>query len=369
MYRDVEASEVAARLGTREELYLLDVREPAEFDEWAIPTAVNIPIGQLGARIDDVPDDREVVTVCASGSRSALAAETLSRAGRHTGNLVGGMRAWGQAYDSVTMEFAELRIVQVRRRGKGCLSYLVGSADRAFVIDPSADTDVYLRLADEHGWTIERVFDTHLHADHLSGARALASRTGASLHLNPADNFEFAYEPLADGDRFDLPDGHGLSVVAVHTPGHTRGSTVYVAGDRAALTGDTLFIESVGRPDLADKAIAFADDLYNSLHDSLLVLPDDLLVLPGHYGEEVVVRPDQPVGALLGELRHDLEAFSLDRAAFVEWAASRSVDRPPNYARIVDVNMGRVSDPLAALRELEVGPNRCAVSHRPAGDG
>jgi len=363
MYRDVEASEVAARLGTRESFLLVDVREPAEFDEWSIPTAVNIPMGQLAARIGDVPEDREVVTVCASGSRSALAAETLSRAGRHVGNLAGGMRAWGQTYDSVTLEFTDLRIIQVRRRGKGCLSYLVGSATRAFVIDPSADTDVYLRLADEHGWIIERVFDTHLHADHLSGARALATSTGASLHLNPADNFEFAYQPLTHGERFDLPGGHGLSVVALNTPGHTRGSTVYVVSDRAALTGDTLFIESVGRPDLADQAKEFAADLYNSLHESLLVLPDELLVLPGHYGDDVVVGPDQPVGALLGDLRDDLESLSLDRAAFVEWAASRSVERPPNYTRIVEANMGRVSDPLAALRELELGPNRCAVSH------
>jgi len=363
MYREVEASEVAARLGTSDGLFLVDVREPGEFDEWSIPTAVNIPVGELSARIDEVPDDREVVTVCASGSRSSLAAETLSRTGRRVGNLAGGMRAWGQTYDAVTMEFLELRVVQVRRRGKGCLSYLVGAADGAFVIDPSADTDVYLRLAEEHGWTIERIFDTHLHADHLSGARALASTTGASLHLNPADNFEFAYEPLSDGDRFDLPGGHGLSVVALHTPGHTSGSTVYVVDDRVALTGDTLFVESVGRPDLADQARAFAEDLYRSLHESLLVLADELLVLPGHYGDEVVVHPDQPVGAPLGDLRRDLEALSLDRADFVEWAASRSVDRPPNYVRIVEANMGRVTDPLAALRGLEVGPNRCAVSH------
>ena len=138
---------------------------------------------------------------------------------------------------------------------------------------------------------------------------------------------------------------------------------MYVASDRAALTGDTLFIESVGRPDLVDQATEFADELYNSLHESLLVLPDELLVLPGHYGDAIVVRPDQPVGALLGDLRKDLAALSFDRHTFVEWAASRSIERPPNYVRIIEANMGRVNDPLAALRSLEVGPNRCAVSH------
>ena len=87
------------------------------------------------------------------------------------------------------LEFGDLRIVQVRRRGKGCLSYVVGVADRAFVVDPSADMDVYLRLADEHGWVIERVFDTHLHADHLSGARALADQHRGVAAPQPCGQF------------------------------------------------------------------------------------------------------------------------------------------------------------------------------------
>jgi glyoxylase-like metal-dependent hydrolase (beta-lactamase superfamily II) len=230
------------------------------------------------------------------------------------------------------------------------------------VVDPSADIDHYLRLAEEHDWQIRRVFDTHLHADHLSGARNLAEATGASLHLNPADTFNFDFEALHDGDRFELADGIELSVVALHTPGHTKGSTVYLVDDRAVLTGDTLFIESVGRPDLAERAAEFADDLFESLHEKLLVLPDDLLVLPGHYGDAVVVQPDQPVGAPLGQLRHELKAMNFDRATFVSWAAARSVERPPNYARIIEANMGELDVSLSSLRDLEAGPNRCAVT-------
>ncbi len=362
MYRDVEAAEVAARLGTADELFLVDVREPFEFEAWSIPTAVNVPLGELAGRMDEVPTGREVVSVCASGSRSALAAEVLTHAGRHAANLAGGMEAWARVYDSVTLELGDARVVQVRRRGKGCLSYLVGAGDVAFVVDPSADLDVYVRLADEHGWSVARVFDTHLHADHLSGARALAARTGATLHLNPADSFTFPYEPLTDGDVFELPGGAGFGVAATHTPGHTRGSTVYLVDRRLALTGDTLFVESVGRPDLADRAVEFAGDLYASLHDKVLGLPDELLVLPGHYGGAVPVRPDVPVGATLGELRGSLEALTMDRDAFVAWASARSVARPPNHEEIVRANLGTVAAPLASLRALEVGPNRCAVS-------
>jgi len=362
MYRDAEPAELAARLGTEDEPFVLDVREPAEFAAWSIPAAVNIPLAELGARLGEVPTDREVVTVCASGNRSSAAAEALSRSGRRVANLAGGMAGWAGVYDSVTLEFGDVRVVQVRRRGKGCLSYVVGAGDQAVVVDPSVDVWAYTRVADEHGWKIVRVFDTHLHADHLSGARPLAAATGASIHLNPADTFEFDYEALSDGDAFELPGGVSFRVAAMHTPGHTRGSTVYLVGDRAVLAGDTLFVESVGRPDLADRAEEFAHNLYRSLHDKVLSLPDDAYVLPGHYGDEVVVRPDRPVGATLGELRLALEPLSFGEDDFVAWATEHATSRPPNYVEIVQANMGRNAVPLAELRALETGPNRCAVS-------
>ena len=362
MYRDADAVELAARLGTHDEPFVVDVREPVEFTAWSIPSAVNIPLGELEARASEVPTEREVVTVCATGSRSSSAAEILSRTGRRVANLVGGMAAWATVYDTVTVVLDDVRIVQVRRRGKGCLSYVVGAGDLAFVVDPSLDTDEYGRVADEHGWCVARVFDTHLHADHLSGARRLAEVTGASLHLNPADTFDFPYEPLGDDDRFALPGGAGFRVAAVPTPGHTRGSTIFVVADQVVLSGDTLFVDSVGRPDLADHAAEFARSLYCSIHDKVLSLPDAAVVLPGHYGEKVVVRPDRPVGASLGELRRGLAPLSYDEDEFVAWATAQVAPRPPNYVEIVQANMGRSALPLASLRQLEIGPNRCSVS-------
>ncbi len=362
MYRDTEPGELAARLGTPNEPFVLDVREPAEFAAWSIPSALNIPLGQLAERMSEVPLDREVVTVCAAGTRSSVAAELLSQSGRHVANLSGGMTGWALVYDSTSVFLGAVEVVQVRRRAKGCLSYVVGTGDRAFVVDPSLDDEVYRRVADERGWRITRVFDTHLHADHLSGARFLAEATGASLHLNPADTFDFAYEALADGDRFELPGGITFRVAALHTPGHTRGSSVYVVADRALLSGDTLFVDSVGRPDLADRAEEFAHNLFHSLHEKVLSMPEDTWVFPGHYGESVVVRPDRPVGATLGELHRSLAPLSYDEAEFVSWATARATPRPPKYVEIVQANMGRAGVPVDALRSLEVGPNRCSVS-------
>ena len=360
-YQDIDATSLAARLGADDEPIVLDVREPDEVAEWAIPGSVNVPMGTLAARLGALPDDREVVVVCAAGGRSARAAEFLAGRGVRVANLVGGMAAWGAVYDSVVVDEGDVRVVQVRRRGKGCLSYVVGAGDEAFVIDPSIAIDVYRDLAAGHGWRITRVFDTHLHADHLSGARALAAGTGASLHLNPADTFEFPFVALRDGDRFELSQGAHMSVAALRTPGHTEGSTVYFVSDRIILTGDTLFVDGVGRPDLAERAEEFAHNLHRSLHERVLVLPDDTLVLPGHYGDGVRVHPEAPVGARLGELRRTVAALDFDEPTFVKWAVERVTPRPPNYVEIIKANMGRGQIPESELERLELGPNRCSV--------
>jgi glyoxylase-like metal-dependent hydrolase (beta-lactamase superfamily II)/rhodanese-related sulfurtransferase len=362
MRHEITAQELAARLGRDDEPFVLDVRDPAEVAEWAIPGAHNIPSGDLEQRAGELPTDREIVVVCAAGARSASAADTLAARGLAVTNLRGGMAAWAAVYDRVVVDLGDgVRVVQVRRRGKGCLSYVVGAGTEAFVVDPSLDIDVYLEVASQQGWQITRVFDTHLHADHVSGARALAAATGATLHLNPADPFEYEYEPLRDGARFTLGADASFSVAALPTPGHTQGSTVYFVDDRVALTGDTLFVDGVGRPDLAERAAEFARNLYRSLHDRVLTLPDDALVLPAHYGDAVRVRPNAVVGATLRVLRERLAPLSMDEDDFVRWATERAMPRPPNYVEIIAVNMGRSDLPREELARLETGPNRCSV--------
>ncbi len=127
------------------------------------------------------------------------------------------------------------------------------------------------------------------------------------------------------------------------------------------MTGDTLFVDGVGRPDLAERAEEFAHNLYRSLHDRILVLPDDALVLPGHYGDAVRVTPDAPVGATLAMLRATLEPLSFDEKAFVAWATARTTPRPPNYVEIIKANMGHPNLTATELQRLEVGPNRCSA--------
>jgi glyoxylase-like metal-dependent hydrolase (beta-lactamase superfamily II) len=342
-------------------LFLLDVRETDEFAEWQIAGAHNIPLASLTSRLNELPQDANPVLICAKGIRARQAAETLAEVGISSRVLDGGMGTWASTYDQVEGEFGNSTVVQLRRRGKGCLSYVVGAGTTAVVIDPSRELDQYRGVARRHGWTITHVLDTHLHADHLSGARELAAQTKAALWLNPADPFTFDFEPLADGKTIELAPGVDLRVASVSVPGHTEGSTMYQLAEHAIFTGDTLFLESVGRPDLADQAEGYAHHLFHSLHDRVLPLDDRIVVFPAHFGQGVEVHAHEYVARELGTLRHTLPVLDFDEDEFVEWALANVKDRPGNYRKIVGINAGQEQLSTDA-DELEVGPNRCAIA-------
>lgn len=357
----ISSDELLAGLDSDPNLFMIDVRERDEVAEWKIPGVHNIPLNQLGAELATLPRSAHLVLICAKGARALQGAEVLAENGIESSVLEGGMGAWAGTYDSVTGNFGGATVVQLRRRGKGCLSYVVGAGERCVVIDPSLDVEHCVAAAIKHDWKITHVLDTHLHADHLSGARALVARTGATLLLSPSDPFQFEFEALSDGRRIELAPQVEIMVSAVSVPGHTEGSTMYQLGASAIFTGDTLFLESVGRPDLAEQAEVFAHNLYRSLHERVLPLSDSTVVFPAHYGAAVEVHVDQFVARSLGDLRHTLPALTLSEADFVAWAIANVKDRPPNYQRIVGINAGReaLNDDAG---ELELGPNRCAIA-------
>ena len=359
--RTIASDDLVTLLDSDEQLFLLDVREPDEVADWQIPGVHNFPLASLDKRIDEVPPDANIVVICAMGSRARQGAAILASHGIDSRVLDGGMHAWASTFDSVVGLFAGATVVQLRRRGKGCLSYVIGAGSSCAVIDPSLDVEQYLSVARQHGWTVTHVLDTHLHADHISGARALVAATGAQLLLNPSDPFTFDFEPLIDGSRVELAPGIAITVAAVSVPGHTEGSTMYQLGDAAIFTGDTMFLESVGRPDLADQAESFAHNLYHSLHERVLPLADDVMVFPAHYGSVVEVHTGQFVARPLGELRTTLAPLVLSEADFVVWAIANVKDRPPNYEHIVLINAGR-EEMNEENAQLELGPNRCAVA-------
>jgi glyoxylase-like metal-dependent hydrolase (beta-lactamase superfamily II) len=270
------------------------------------------------------------------------------------------MKAWSLAWNAAEVPLSNLaaRVIQVRRTGKGCLSYIVGSAGAAAVIDPSVSPDVYLDLASRHGWSIRYVLETHIHADHLSRARELVRQTGATLVLPTQQRVRFAFRAIADSERISLG---GATLTAISTPGHTGESTSYVLNETAVFTGDTLFTNGVGRPDLhADPEAARqrARALFASL-TRLRALHPHTVVLPAHASEPIAF-DGRAVAAQMGNVETWLFGWLTSEAAFVERVTSKLPPTPPNFARIVELNEAGefpTSDPT----DLEAGANRCAV--------
>src|SRR5216684_7486516 len=312
-------------LEERRPVTILDVRPTAEWAEWAIPGSIHVDAYDALRAHDpaaltdvDAPSDGPVVTVCAAGKTSQIAAEQLAARGIKALSLEGGMKAWSLAWNvaEVPVPAHDVRVIQVRRTGKGCLSYLIGAKDEAMVIDASLDPQVYLDLSSQYGWQITSVLDTHIHADHLSRSHQLAERSGALLFLPDQQRVSFPFTAMRDGDTRATPD---LMLTGLRTPGHTPESTCYLLNNAILFTGDTLFPTGIGRPDLhADEQETRARSslLYHSLH-KLLALPSETLVLPGHTSQPVPF-DGEPIGAQLSEIDERVGILHATRTMFVE---------------------------------------------------
>jgi glyoxylase-like metal-dependent hydrolase (beta-lactamase superfamily II)/rhodanese-related sulfurtransferase len=363
----IDAETLRESLDKGEPVVVLDVRRPEDHAEWSVPGSVNfdaydaLKAGDPRAMEDaNLPEGVPVVTVCAAGRSSVVAAEQLRRRGIDAMTLEGGMRSWSLAWNTadVPVTGTSAEVVQVRRTGKGCLSYLVGSGGEAAVIDAAVDPEMYVELAERRGWTITCVLDTHVHADHLSRSRGLAKLVGATLHMPEGASVAYPFSALGDGEGLGVD---AARLKAIQTPGHTPESTSYLLDGRGLFTGDTLFLVSVGRPDLEatpEGAREKARSLYASLR-RLLKLAPGTLVLPGHTSAPVPFDGEPLVGTL-SVVRENVSLLCESEEAFVEKIARSAPPPPQNHERIVELN--RAGElPEGDPSELEAGANRCAV--------
>lgn len=370
---EITVADLKDKLEKGEPVTIVDIREANEFADWHIHGSRNIPtynalnrrqVDGFIAEIDSLPRDHSIVAVCRAGNTSKLAARILESKGYTAFSLRDGIRCWSEAWSEARIQLAgqpDATLIQIRRNGKGCLSYLIGSKGKAAVVDPSLDTSVYTEVAAREELKITQVLETHVQGDHLSRGRELCRVTGAAYILPENDRVTFDYKPIHDGDTIQVGD---LSIGVIATPGHTEESVSYHLGGTVLLTGDTLFVESVGRPDLEKGdagAEAGARMLHKSLHHTILPMSDDLQIYPTHYGKPIGF-DRTPIGAPLGTLKAKLELLKLEEEPFVQKILSTLQPKPPNFQAIIAINEGKEQlgwiDPL----DLEAGPNRCAVA-------
>jgi glyoxylase-like metal-dependent hydrolase (beta-lactamase superfamily II)/rhodanese-related sulfurtransferase len=385
---EIEAGELKQKIDRDDEVYILDVRTPQEYQAWKISYNKHkdpplIPIDQLlsstQVAMEHIPKDKEIITVCSHGNRSMMAARVLSQFGYDVKSLKGGMAQWNNIYDIAMMPGCEnlsATIWQVRRVSKGCMGYVVGSNNdkNAVVIDPTcAIEESFMKVARDNRLNITKVIDTHMHADHVSGATKLAKLTGADLYVSALEGYEAGDDnnglnihQIKNNDNIAI--SNGIELHAIHVPGHTKGSMSFKlnldGGNGSYLfTGDTLFIDGVGRPDLRDKAEEFAKDLYDSYHNRILKdFPDDTIVLPTHFNSGVIaLEHGKPIYDTLGTIKKRLKLLSESKDEFVKHLVGAISARPSNYKTIIEINRNMIPCDQIEMGDLEAGPNSCAL--------
>lgn len=391
----IKPSELKKKIDSGEDIFILDVRDSKEHEPWKVSydryndTPV-IPLNDLSSSeaLKQIPKDKEVVTFCGHGNRSMSAAKMLSEKGYNVKTIEGGLDGWNTVNDValVANTGSSVNIWQVRRVSKGCMSYVIAnpSNKKAIAMDSTCEIDNAIdTLANENGLEITAFIETHMHADHLSGATKLAKKYGSSLYISSLEQYvtKSASESgitinlVKTGDKIAI--GDGLDLEAIHTPGHTSGSICLklqvsdvtrkkvnaveakeVSTHTYLFTGDTLFVDGVGRPDLHDKAEEFTHNLYNSYQTKILNTPDETLILPAHFSGSF--EHSKPIFSTIKSIKERLELLSIPEDKFVKFVTSNLPPQPMNYKKIASINKEMI--PCDSIeRGIEAGPNSCGI--------
>jgi glyoxylase-like metal-dependent hydrolase (beta-lactamase superfamily II) len=258
-------------------------------------------------------------------------------------------------------------LIQFDRIGKGCLGYLLVSDGEALIVDPPLQFGPYLADLEEAGAKLVGVADTHVHADYVSGATLLADRFGVPYYVHPADAVypydgtpgQIDFHAISHGDVIEFGQS---TLTVVHTPGHTEGSVTYLVEDRVALTGDFLFVESIGRPDLGGLEEDWAKALWDSVVRVKKEWDPGMAIYPAHYASPSERKMGQVVGIALGELLAENPILKMeDREEFVRFILDNRAPFPDGYRKIKALNVGLAPIVQKEVDELEVGRNECAL--------
>jgi glyoxylase-like metal-dependent hydrolase (beta-lactamase superfamily II) len=369
------AADLFTWLTDQAEITILDVRNSVDFARFKIESPYPFSILNVSyfdfmeieeESVAKIPKELPVRVVCAKEGSAQFVAKILERHGfSDVGYLAGGIKSWGNLLIPTLLNPGEeYQVYQFIRPGKASCSYGLFYRDNLMLFDPSRNVDFYLAFAKKLGAQPRFTLETHLQADYIAGSRELSNRTGAKFLANEHDfaGARFDYVKLQDGQQIGFSAG-GPKVRVIFTPGHTPGSTSYVIDEKYMICGDTIFIDSIGRPDLGGQVEAWAEKLFHTLA-MIKTFDKSLLVLPGHYISWMEADDRLVFAAGLGKTieRNKSIYNTTNQDEFLAFIKSNMRKQPDEYAAIrrINANLEQVDDEKA--EELDLGKNECAAS-------
>lgn len=378
MSESFDAQELYAWIEQKQPHLYIDVRNELDFERFHIEgphdiELLNIPyfdfLEEPEQTIGLLDASRSIKVICAKEGSAKFIADMLEEFGfEDVSWLAKGIISWGNVLIAKEIESPDhYRMWQFNRPGKASCSYGLAFGGELMLFDVSKNLDFYRNFANEHGLRIAKIFETHLQADYISGGPALADELNIDYiaHAGDFETSNVRYRPVLDGEYISFDTTGGPSVLCTHSPGHTPGSTTYVIDERFMISGDTVFIVSVGRPDLGKKVVEWAKQLYDTLKNRICVLPDELFVLPSHYtdwkreaNDSFLIINDFGTVKALNESIYSIE----DESEFISWVEENMRPQPEEYNRIRRVNAKIDDVDIEVAEELDLGKNQCAAS-------
>ncbi|MDW7773995.1 MAG: MBL fold metallo-hydrolase [Desulfobulbaceae bacterium] len=372
---DYDASVLYDWLTTGEDIVVVDVRNKKEYAKFRVEgpfpfKMFNIPYFDFMEFEEEsmarLPRGSRIRVVCAKEASAKYVADIIYKNGfDDVGYLRGGINTWGNLLVPRLAEAGNgYEIYQFIRPGKASCSYGLLAGGEIMLFDPSRNIDFYLDFAARKNCTIIKSFETHLQADYIAGSRVLSEKTGARFLANEADfsGARINYTKLENGGTYSFSKS-GPQVRAMFTPGHTPGSTSFFIDDKYMVSGDTVFIQSVGRPDLGGKAVEWAKMLYATMN-RIKKLDKGLIVLPGHFIDWDEADSGLVFKCTLGDaIARNRAIYDLQTEAdFIAFIESNMRPQPEEYARIrlVNANLEEVNEEEQNI--LDIGKNECAAS-------
>lgn len=379
---NISINDFVKKIIDNEKIYLIDIRTKEAFDKIKIegksnfhlfnlpyPTIKDNPSKKLTSFIQEheIPKNN-VYAICYKGNSSKLLCQAFEYLNHPITNVMGGMDAWEQFYGITAIPHTRCTIYQIQRLAKGCLSYIIVSNNEAIIVDPLSKEDLYIDFIQKNNLHLKFIVDTHIHADHFSSGVKLSLYFNVPYRIHPYESINpldqsfanFIYSPLSNDEIFHLGNA---SLTFFHIPGHTLGQLAINVDNKFLICGDSIFMDSLARPDLGRQLDSWIIHFYNTL-EKIMNLPNDIILLPGHFSNLEEMNSDFYIGQSLEKIKATNSAINHFFAGFTAFDLfiRKSLPMlPKEYETIKRANLCQLAVSDQDIAVLECGKNMCSL--------